>query len=515
VNRPTPGSVEERTAPTAAPTVDGRKLRGVIPYGAESRDLGGWREVIDPGALDNARLDDLIATREHDRARLLGRHPTTLTTEDRSDGFAWAVELPNSPAGEDVRVAVERGDLRSTSWRMVVAPGGERWDGDTRHVTAIAELLDVTVTAAPAYASAAAELRSQPNPATGQQEDAMADTATQDATTSTTTETIVEDRAAQTVATNSTGGLSVEDRVSVTREHPRGLADEFRAAGFPGETATIDFERFAESRAVTWTGSVDNINKAKATAGPLGYDQRYAWPAFTRVPVDAAATSVDVFTETARTIPAASTVVRAIDAVTTKPEVATTLTIVTTSLKQVAAIVSNVPNIQLEQPAFNSAIETDLTLAINEGLDKLVLDYIATAGFQAPGTDQLLVSIRKAMTTVMNNGYNPDTLLLTPANAEALDVLVSGITGGTNDYVFAPASLAPSSIFTLNRRISKTIPAAAVVDSQALGKLYASPLTLARFEADSGTTNRGNVRMELNGVFGGERTGAAVRIAAA
>jgi hypothetical protein len=33
-----------------------------------------------------------------------------------------------------------------------------------------------------------------------------------------------------------------------------------------------------------------------------------------------------------------------------------------------------------------------------------VLDYIATAGFQAPGTDQLLVSIRKAMTTIMAAG---------------------------------------------------------------------------------------------------------------
>jgi hypothetical protein len=53
-----------------------------------------------------------------------------------------------------------------------------------------------------------------------------------------------------------------------------------------------------------------------------------------------------------------------------------------------------------------------------------------------------------------------------------------------------------------------------VVDSQALGRLYTSPVTLARFEADAGTTNRGNVRMELNAVFGGERTGAAVRIAA-
>jgi HK97 family phage prohead protease len=246
VNRPKPGVVEERTAPTATPTVDGRKLRGRIPYNVESRDLGGWREVIDAGALKGARLDDLIATREHDRARLLGRHPTTLTAEDRDDGFEWAVELPSSPVGEDVRVAVERGDLRSTSWRMVVAK--DRWDGDVRHVTAIAELLDVTVTAAPAYAAAAAELRSQPDPGDAQ-EDTMGIEPEKQPETATAVENTTEDRAAPPAG----GGLQVEDRVTVTPS--RGLADEFRAAGFPGELATLAFDTF-EERAVTWTGSV-------------------------------------------------------------------------------------------------------------------------------------------------------------------------------------------------------------------------------------------------------------------
>lgn len=107
-------------------------------------------------------------------------------------------------------------------------------------------------------------------------------------------------------------------RPSPSEPH-RGLADEFRAAGFPGETATISFDTF-EDRAVTWTGSVDNINKHQNTAGGLGADQRYAWPAFPRVNVDASATSVDVFTQTARTLASAANVVRAIDAVTAKPE---------------------------------------------------------------------------------------------------------------------------------------------------------------------------------------------------
>ena len=166
ITRPTPGEVEERTAlDTPIPIVDGRRLHGVIPYGVESRDLGGFTEIIEPGALSDADLSELIATREHDRSKLLGRHPSTLTVEDRSDGFAWSVELPQSPVGEDVRVAIERGDLRSTSWRMVVAE--DEWRGDVRHVKRIAELRDVTVTAAPAYGDyAPAEYRSSPEPST-------------------------------------------------------------------------------------------------------------------------------------------------------------------------------------------------------------------------------------------------------------------------------------------------------------------------------------------------------------
>lgn len=118
------------------------------------------------------------------------------------------------------------------------------------------------------------------------------------------------------------------------------------------------------------------------------------------------------------------------------------------------------------------------------------------------------------MTTILAAGYNPDTLVLTPANAEALDTLVSGITGGTADFVFGAGSFAPGTIFGLQRRISKTIPASAVVDSSALGKLYTSRVSLARFEENAGRTNTSLVRLETHAVFGLERSAAAVRIAA-
>jgi HK97 family phage prohead protease len=477
--RPKPGAVEDRSAPEAgAPIVDGRKLRGLIPYGVESREMpGGWREVIDPGALANADLSDLIATREHDRARLLGRHPMTLTTEDRDDGFAWAVELPQSPVGEDVRVAIERGDLRASSWRQVVAR--DYWNGDVRHVAEISHLLDVTVTAAPAYAAAAAELRSQPNNPGIAQEDTMGTEPEKTTETAAAVETATEERSAPP-----TGGLQVEDRVTVTGEPRRGLADEFRHAGFPGETATIPWQAF-EDRAVTWTPSMDLLNQPQRQAGAFPFDQRYAWPALARVAVDAAATSVLVLSQTARSLASAANVVRAVDSVVAKPETGSTINLITVPLKQVATIQSAIPNIVLEQPAINTVIEQDLRLAINEGLDKVLLDTVTASGFQTLGAN-LILTVRSAMTTLFAGGYNPDTLILTPADAAALDVLVSGIASGTADFVFSPGQFSPN-IWNLTKRVSKTVPASVVMDASAYGKMYMSPVSLARFENASGT----------------------------
>jgi HK97 family phage major capsid protein len=156
--RPTVGTIEERSAPEAL-TVEGKRLRGLVPYGRPSKDLGGWTEIIEPGALRGADLSSLVARVDHGGVPI-GRHPDTLHVEDRDDGLHWSVELPESRA--DVREAVERGDLRSGSWRMVVAR--DSWDGDTRHVHEIRSLQDVSVVTNPAYESAAVELRAAPEP---------------------------------------------------------------------------------------------------------------------------------------------------------------------------------------------------------------------------------------------------------------------------------------------------------------------------------------------------------------
>jgi hypothetical protein len=111
----------------------------------------------------------------------------------------------------------------------------------------------------------------------------------------------------------------------------RTLYGKFKQAGWtPGgsrtEIAWLEYEQASEQRALTWTGSVDTVNQRLGVAGPFGYDMRWAWPAFNREAIDAGTTSVSVLTQTARTLPTAANVVRAIDAVTNKPESASTVT---------------------------------------------------------------------------------------------------------------------------------------------------------------------------------------------
>jgi HK97 family phage prohead protease len=506
-----PQAPEQRTVTADVQDVraEGRTLRGFAAvYGVESRDLGGFTERIQQGAFTDALAGtpDVLLTLNHSPDRVLARTSSgTLRLADEQRGLAFEADLGDGPTAQDVRDMVRRGDLSGASFRFRVAPDGERWDGERRTLTRIAELHDISLATVPAYDGPRVELRTRPDSTPTENTMTAAQQRQED------TAMNVEDRT--TTGAGEGGGLQVEHRAAVTREQPRGLAEELRAAGFPAETATVPFEHF-EDRAVTWTGPVDGISPVARQAGPLGADQRYAWPAFGRVPVEPGDTSVQVMTQTARSLPAAQDVVRPIDATTPKPEVGSTLAVVPLSLRQVAAIQTGIPNLFLEQSAFNSVIEGDLRLAINEGLDKLVLDAVAGSGVQAPGTDELLVSIRKAITTLQAVGYQPDVLILTPQAAEALDVLVSGVSGGSNDYVFAPANFAPGTIFGLTKRISKTAAAPIVADTQAFGRLYTSPVSLARFEADGGTTNRSNVRLELHAAFGVERLNAAVRIAA-
>jgi HK97 family phage prohead protease len=439
----------------------------------------------------------------HDPNQVLGRTRSgTLRLYDEQRGLRFELDLPDSPLGENVREAVRRKDIDGASFRFKVGRDGQRWDGDTRTLVRIDRLLDASIATLPAYPDASIELRTK--------EDPTVEVEVED-------EHGLEEQPEEETRTVEGGSLRVADRhEGGERVEQRSLLDSFRAAGWtPGSRAEIgwtDYEGVIENRALTWAASMNDLQWLRRDSAGLGADQRYVWPSFGRIAVDAGTTAVQVLTQTARSLPSTSDVIRDIDETSDKPEAGSTLDVVTVPMKQIAAVQSGIPNVFLEQDQLRSIVGQDLRLALNEALDQLVLDALATAGFQDPASDPLLVSIRKAITTIQSSGYSPNLLILDPESSEALDLLTSS--GPEAMFTFGAGRFAPGDIFGLSVRVSKSAPAPVVADSDAFGKLYASPVQLASFEENFGKSNSTLLRLEGHAAFGTERSDAAIRIAA-
>ncbi|MGD9940880.1 MAG: HK97 family phage prohead protease [Clostridia bacterium] len=104
-------------------------IEGRIPYNSRSEDLGGFVEVIAPGAFKrtlNAR-GDVKAFWAHDEKEILGSTAAgTMTLEDRADELHFSIRVP---AGSANRIeSIERGDVQGVSFGFITDPKGEEWD---------------------------------------------------------------------------------------------------------------------------------------------------------------------------------------------------------------------------------------------------------------------------------------------------------------------------------------------------------------------------------------------------
>lgn len=159
--RPYAEGVEVRSVDTEA----GPKLRlaGIaIRYGARSKDLGGFRERIMPGAATEViQKSDVMAYEEHRSERYLGRTGNgTLRLIDTKESLRYEVDLPDTTVGREVAALAERGDYAGSSFGFRAL--NEDWTKDTdgtplRTITGFRNLRDVGPTVRPAYAPTTAE----------------------------------------------------------------------------------------------------------------------------------------------------------------------------------------------------------------------------------------------------------------------------------------------------------------------------------------------------------------------
>jgi uncharacterized protein len=128
-------------------------------YNQLSHDLGGFRERISPGAFDAvlATDPDVHFVWDHDTRYVLARSKNnTLRLSSDAVGLRVNADVGPYSYAQDLRVALERGDIDQASFSFNVAEDGDEWavdgkDNVRRTIGNIGALYDVTVTAKGAY----------------------------------------------------------------------------------------------------------------------------------------------------------------------------------------------------------------------------------------------------------------------------------------------------------------------------------------------------------------------------
>jgi HK97 family phage prohead protease len=134
-------------------------------YNSRSVDLGGFEEVIEPGAFDDVldRSPDVFALFNHLPEAVLARSTSgTLRLSVDDKGLAYSFDMPDTTLGRDLTEMMERGDVYSSSFAFLVDRAEFRKEGGktVRYISKIKDLVDVSVVTTPAYPEASSAIRS-------------------------------------------------------------------------------------------------------------------------------------------------------------------------------------------------------------------------------------------------------------------------------------------------------------------------------------------------------------------
>lgn len=132
-------------------------------YGQMSDDLGGWNEIVEPGAATRtlARKPDVRMLINHDANLLLARTTSgTLTLSEDDEGGIAEADLANVSYARDLAELIERGDLTQMSFGFWIT--SDEWAGNLHRVHEFdLDGGDVSSVTFPAYPQTSSELRAK------------------------------------------------------------------------------------------------------------------------------------------------------------------------------------------------------------------------------------------------------------------------------------------------------------------------------------------------------------------
>jgi HK97 family phage prohead protease len=136
-------------------------------FSKRSENLGGFREVIAPGAFDSVLNDDVRAFFNHDHNFILGRSTNgTLRLSVDDEGLRYEIDAPQTQTIRDLVLApMQRGDINQSSFAFRVSRDGEEWAEDdegvvVRTIHKMQRLFDVSPVSMPAYPDGGSAVRS-------------------------------------------------------------------------------------------------------------------------------------------------------------------------------------------------------------------------------------------------------------------------------------------------------------------------------------------------------------------
>lgn len=133
-------------------------------FNSPSEDLGGFREIILPGAFKDAiGEDDIRALWNHDPNYVLGRNRSeTLTLVEDLHGLKIEVVPPSTQWARDLMVSIGRGDVSQMSFGFSVPDDGQRWEQvEGEHIRYLIKvrLFDISPVTYPAYPATEVQAR--------------------------------------------------------------------------------------------------------------------------------------------------------------------------------------------------------------------------------------------------------------------------------------------------------------------------------------------------------------------
>lgn len=160
-------TIESKRSEVRAVREEGKpaRLTGyAAPFNSESEDLGGFREVISPGAFVDTLKDDIRGLVNHETRLVIGRTSAgTMKLWEDPRGLAFEIDPPDTSYAKDLLVSIERRDVTGMSFRFYLEDSkDERWarfNGQWIRTLLRVRLVEVSPVTFPAYGASSVASR--------------------------------------------------------------------------------------------------------------------------------------------------------------------------------------------------------------------------------------------------------------------------------------------------------------------------------------------------------------------